>query len=256
MTYPLSSEVTSGQPTRVTDYNNLRRDALLLGNADADSLNLAGFFNRHAEHMTLIYLATNRLRVPYAINKPPTLMINGCLLQATANVDLASSQFTGEAATWYVFAVRTAGSTTFTLSVNTAAAEGANQRLIGECYWDGTNITQTLIKCYFVPTVALPAADYDSSWFAVLSNNIYSKIHGLGCVPRLVQLFHSADSSGVSECVMVATVQDDTGLIKGPIGWDATSIYIATGRSTSYGSTCFSMRRNTNAGYHRVLAWK
>jgi hypothetical protein len=256
MTYPLSSEVTAGQPTAVTDYNNLRRDALRLGNADADSLNLAGFLNRHFEHMNLVYLATNRLRVPYQINQPPTLMINGCLLQATANVDLPTGQFTGVACTWYIFAVRTPGSTTFTLSVNTAAAEATDQRLIGECYWDGSSITQTTIRCYFVPVLALSAADYDSGWFAVAFNNVYTKAHGLGYVPRMVLLYHAADSAGATEWVMVATIQDNTGLVKGNIGWDAVSVYLNTGTSSSYGAAVFSMRRNSNGGYYRIFAWK
>lgn len=183
MTYPISEEVTPGQPTASAHYNNLRRDALRLGNADVDSLTIAGFLNRHFEHMNLQYLATNRVRVPHSINQPPTLMINGCLLQATASVDLPSNQFTGVAALWYIFAVRTPGSTTFTLAVNTAAAEATDQRLIGECYWDGENILVPSIKCYFQPVLALSAADYDSGWFAVTTGATYTKNHMLAALP-------------------------------------------------------------------------
>ena len=43
MTYPLSSEVSSGQPTAAAQYNNLRRDALRLGQADADAATHGGF---------------------------------------------------------------------------------------------------------------------------------------------------------------------------------------------------------------------
>ena len=43
MTYPLSSEVSSGQPTAAAQYNNLRRDALRMGQADADAATLAEF---------------------------------------------------------------------------------------------------------------------------------------------------------------------------------------------------------------------
>jgi hypothetical protein len=255
MTYPLSTEVTAGQPTACDHYNKLRRDALRLGNADADSLTLAGFLNRHFEHMNLQYLATNRLRVPYAINQPPTLMINGCLLQATANVDLPSNQFTGVAATWYIFAVRSAGSTTFTLAVNTAAAEATDQRLIGECYWDGSNVVTLSIKCYFQPVLSLSNADYDSGWFAATYAATYTKAHAMGAFPRLVVLYHATDAVGTSEWVPVQVVQNGNE-VRPIIGWDSTYIYITTGQNGAYSATLYSMRRSSVSGYYRLLAWR
>lgn len=255
MTYPISEEVTSGQPTASAHYNNLRRDALRLGNADVDSLTIAGFLNRHFEHMNLQYLATNRVRVPHSINQPPTLMINGCLLQATASVDLPSNQFTGVAALWYIFAVRTPGSTTFTLAVNTAAAEATDQRLIGECYWDGENVLVPSIKCYFQPVLALSAADYDSGWFAVTTGATYTKNHMLAALPRLVVIYHSIDSVGYSEWVQVLVVQNATES-RSIVGWDINSIFIQTGYNGNYNSTVWSTRRASLTGYYRVYAWR
>ncbi len=251
MTYPLSSPVTAGQPTAADHYNNLRKDALNLGQADADVVNLGNFFKRFYQGVSLQYLATNRVRVPYSASNPPTLMINGFMLQAVANVDLPSGLISGAAATWYIFANRTAGSTTFTLSANTSASEGTDQRLIGQAYWDGSSLG--LIVCY-LSNNSIPTADYDSGWFAATYNMTYTRPHGLANTPRLVTLYHSSDSAGVSEWVLVTVIQHGE-LVISPLGFDATNIYVQTGGFSGYGATCYSMRRSSNAGYYRLFAW-
>ena len=253
MTYPLSSEVTAGQPTAAAHYNNLRQDSLYLGNEAANSLPLANFLNRHFEHLNLQYLATNRLRVPYSVAQPPTLMINGCMLQAAANVDLPSNQFSGAAATWYIFAVRSDGSTTFTLTVNTSAAEATDQRLIGECNWDGTTVTA--VKCYFTPSASLAAADYDSGWFAVGSNTYYSKTHGLGVIPRFVLILWNNAGTGAGPnypVFMIASAYPASGYYV-PYYADETVVYMRTG---STAGTCASNIASSCAGFWRILAWK
>jgi hypothetical protein len=63
-------------------------------------------------------------------------------------VDLPANSFSGGAADWYIFANRTQGSPAFTLSVNTSASEGADQRLIGVCHWDGAALDSTSIQTY------------------------------------------------------------------------------------------------------------
>jgi hypothetical protein len=165
MTYPNSADVIAGQPTAADHYNNLRKDALNLGNLPADAVNLGSFLARHSEFIDIQYLATNRLRIPYATDRPPSLMINGFMLKAEANVDLPASLFSGAAATWYIFAVRNAGSTTFTLTVNTSAAEPPDQRLIGSCVWNGSSVVA--IQCKVNPTSIFTQPDYDSGWFSV-----------------------------------------------------------------------------------------
>ena len=252
MTYPLSSEVTPGQPTAADHYNNLRKDTLYMGNAPADSLNLAGFLNRHAEHLTIEYLATNRLRIPFSVAKPPTLMINGYLLQAAANVDLQSGLFSGAAAIWYIFAVRSAGSTTFTLAVNTSSAEATNYRLIGECTWDGTTIAA--VKSYFAPTTALAAADYDSGWFAVSTNTTYSQTHGLGQIPRLVICIYCNVSNGAGTQAPVTICNDGTQWFS-VLSYHSTLICARTGAGSGNGViSCGNY--SAGSGYYRFLAWR
>ncbi len=249
MTYPLSTDVSTGQPTAAAHYNALRADALRLGQAEADSVKVAQFLNRYQSGIRLQYLATNRLRVPYVTTSPATLMINGCMCQAGANVDLAAGLFSGGAATWYVFAARTAGSTTFTLSVNTSASEGTDQRIIGEVYYDGTNIVS--VKDYF--TGALGNPDYNSGWFACAYNNTYTKAHGLNQPPRLVTLEHATSSSGTGELVLVYLAYSSNFLSL--VGYDATNVYVQTVNNASSG-TVGSMRRTSAGGYYRIQAWK
>ena len=251
MSYPLSSPVTAGQPTAAEHYNNLRKDALNLGQADTDVVNLAAFLKRFASGFKLEPLTTHRVRVPYASANPPTLMINGFMLQAGANVDLPSGLISGAAATWYIFAVRSEGSNSFTLTANTSASEATDQRLIGQAYWNGSSLGS--IVCYLANS-ALPAADYDSGWFACTYDNLYTLAHGLGNTPRLIMLYHSLDSAGSSEWVPVHVVQNGT-QIQSPISSDTLNVYIQTGTSASYNATCYSTRRNSVGGYYRAFVW-
>ena len=69
------------------------------------------------------------------------------MVQAVANVDLAAGEKpAGAAADYYIFANRVAGSTTFTLTVDTSITEAANQRLIGRFYWDGSAIVKDSVR--------------------------------------------------------------------------------------------------------------
>lgn len=141
MSYPLSSDVTAGQPTAYQHYNNLRSDALRLGNPTADSCNLGEIFTHYSQNLAIEYLATNRLRVPATSAAPVGLVIGGAPVVATLNVDLpVGATPSGPAAIYYIFAVRSPGSTTFTLDINTSAAETSTRRLIGRCYWNGANL--------------------------------------------------------------------------------------------------------------------
>jgi hypothetical protein len=253
LTYPLSTPVTAGQPTAADHYNNLRLDALTLGQADANTVKLGAFLGKLVLGMKIEALATNRLRVAYDPNNPATVMINGYMLQATANVDLPSAQFSGTAALWYVFANRSDGSSTFTLSVNTSATPTANQRIIGTAYWDGANVTT--VTSTYAGTSGLPPADYDSGWFACAYNTTYTKAHSLSAAPRLVVLLHNTASDGSGESCVVVNAKDGTALMYGLVGLDASSIYVKSGSDSAAG-TITSTRRVSAAGYYKILAWK
>ncbi len=147
-TYPSSMDVSAGQPTSIVQYNRLRADALRMGAAAADAVPQGSFFASFTSGVSITYLANNRLRILYDAHFPPTIMIRGYMCQANANVDLPANSFSGGVADWYIFANRAAGSSAFTLSVNTSATEGADQRLIGVCRWDGSALDSTSIQTY------------------------------------------------------------------------------------------------------------
>jgi hypothetical protein len=128
MSYPLSANVSAGDPTLSAHYNNLRSDALHQ-QAAADVV-MAALLERYESRLTLERLSTYTLRVPASATEPVSIVVAGCMLQATANVDLSDAgKPAGAADDYYIFANRVAGSTTFTLSVNTSITEAANQRL-------------------------------------------------------------------------------------------------------------------------------
>ena len=150
MTYPVSSDVIAGQPTASAHYNNLRADALRLGAAAADSANVGEVLARFENCIALERLSTDRVRVPGSSARPASLVIDGVPVRSVANVDLPSGgKPTGGAALWYVFAVRSAGASVFTLEVNTSATESAGKRCIGSFYWTGTKIELSSIRTVF-----------------------------------------------------------------------------------------------------------
>ena len=157
-TYPASADVSAGQPTSFTQYNRLRADALRFNASETDAIPLGRFLGQYSSGLRISYLSTNRLRIIHDNLFPPTLMIEGYMSQSAANVDLAAGSFSGPNADWYVFANRVAGSSSFTLSVNTSAVEGPGQRLIGKCHWDGSALVASSIQTYRSGLAGAPMA--------------------------------------------------------------------------------------------------
>ena len=147
MSYPLSSDVSAGDPTASAHYNNLRADALRFGQAAVDSVNLGTLMERYESRLSLERLNTAQVRVPASTAEPVGLMVYGYPVQATANVDLdAGSAPSGGANTYYVFANRAGSSTTFTLTISVNSTEAANQRRIGRFYWNGSVIVKDSVR--------------------------------------------------------------------------------------------------------------
>jgi hypothetical protein len=147
MTYPSSAAVTAGSATLASQYNNLRSDALLLGQDAADAVPLGTLLERYESRLKLARSGTTLITISADVDTPISLMVAGFMVQTTANVTLAAGNApAGVAAAYYVFANRSAGSTTFTLSVSTSPTELANQRRIGRFYWDGTKIIKDSVR--------------------------------------------------------------------------------------------------------------
>jgi len=142
MTYPLTSPISPGDPTLASQYNNLRADALYCGQSAADAVTLGQLLKRYETRLRLEKLNTAQVRVPASADDPVSLFVGDHLLQAVANVDLDASDVPNGSGDWYVFAERTAGSTTFTISISTSPTEGTTKRRIGKFYYDGSAIVR------------------------------------------------------------------------------------------------------------------
>jgi len=101
----------------------------------------------------------------------------------------------------------------------------------------------------------LSAPAYDSGWYSVAVDTTYTKAHGLGVTPRHVEVFHSTTATPGSsdELVRVTGVSESYG--KDVVGVDATNVYVTTGVNTYSYATVNSRRRDSNTGYHKVMAW-
>jgi len=252
MTYPASSDVSAGQPTASAHYNNLRKDALHLGQSSADSVNLGTFFSQYIQNVSLVYLATNRVYCPYVADRPARIMINGYLLGQVADIVLPAGQFSGAAATWYIFANRSSGSVYFSLSVSTSAIPGVDQRLIGECYWDGTNLLNASVYSYTQPMI--PPADYDSGWFAVVANTAYTKTHNFFSPPRHIMLLRNSAVDGSGSTFVIYVVESTAGS-KDLLQISTTQIIVKTGNGAT-GAVLWNTNGNAISGYYRILAWR
>lgn len=252
MAYPMSSDVAGGERTEAAHYNNLRKDAIYLGLTNAQAVTLQTLLSEYISNVKLQYLATNRIRCPYDSLNPARIMVNGYMLYQAATIDSALSLFSGGAATWYIFAQQNVGSTSFTLAVSTSSTPAANQRLIGECLWTGTQIVPTSVRSYTQPQQSDP--DYDSGWFAVVYNTAYTKTHNFGTFPRNYMLFHNTAADGSAQNNLV-TVVGPTTAPKSPIGTTAYVFQILTGNDAANG-TLLSTHGNSAAGYYRILAWR
>ena len=150
MSYPLSADVSAGDITAAAHYNNLRSDALRLGQLAADAVNLGAILESYESKLNIVRLGTTLVRVEASAAVPVAIIVAGVPVRSVANVDLpAESAPAGAADTYYVFANRVAGSTSFTLSVNVVSAEGAAQRRIGQFYWNGTEVVKDSIQTEF-----------------------------------------------------------------------------------------------------------
>jgi len=146
MTYPLTSPISPGDPTLASQYNDLRADALYCGQSPADAVTLGQFIKRYETRLTLEKLNTAQVRVPASADDPVSIFVGDHLLQTAANIDLDAASAPNGTGSWYVFANRTAGSTSFTLSISTSPTESAGKRRIGRFYYDGSVIVRDSVR--------------------------------------------------------------------------------------------------------------
>jgi len=118
-----------------------------------------------------------------------------------------------------------------------------------------TTFTDVANKLYVDDTVVDNApAVYDSDWFSVTKDLAYTKAHGLGVVPDLVQVLYSNSSDGSGHVAMVG-YGDASDYFSCLADLNATNVIIRTGangvaRYRDSGGT----ERTQTSGYLKVVA--
>ena len=139
MTFPLSSAVNVGDATEASQYNNLRKDALYLGNDPAASGNLLQLLYQSMGPVSLTRISATAIRLNASADEPCALVIGGVICVATSDLTVLLSSVTLQTAgRYYVYAVGQSNGS-FTLSAANQNAP-ANSRKIGTFLWDGTGI--------------------------------------------------------------------------------------------------------------------
>lgn len=140
-TYPASYQVEAQEPTLEDDHNQLRDDALYLGQETVPSetadnnMALGEMLIRFIQNVGVEIYDDTYIQVPYTADRPPRLVIDGHLCGAAELKRTA--EYAGAAGLKYVMAIKTEDSYDFEIEIRETAVEGANERYIGTAYWNG-----------------------------------------------------------------------------------------------------------------------
>ena len=150
MTYPLSSAVSVGDATEASQYNNLRSDALYLGNDPAGSGNLLQLLYQSMGLISLTRVSSTEIQLNASAGSPCGLMIGGKIISVAANLTITlTSTALQTAGRYYLYAVaQSDGSFILQAGTNTPT----DGRMIGTFLWDGSGI---------IPGTLHNAAEYD-----------------------------------------------------------------------------------------------
>jgi len=97
---------------------------------------------------------------------------------------------------------------------------------------------------------------YNSGWFAVAQNKGYSKSHGLGVVPDLVQIWYSETSDGSGDVTMVGNAMWDANTCTMLSDVTASAISLWCPHYVADYKDSAGTRRQRTSGYLRVVAIK
>lgn len=153
MTYPLSSAVSVGDPTEASQYNNLRSDALFLGNDPETSGNMAQLLCAGVGSVRLSRSSLTEITLTASETVPCAVVIGGKIYTVTEDLTLTVSDLeTIVHGRYYIHAV-SEDDGTFSLSYSyysNTPPDGS--RVIGTFLWDGEGI---------IPDTVRNKTDYD-----------------------------------------------------------------------------------------------
>lgn len=114
-------------------------------------------------------------------------------------------------------------------------------------------------RSYSYATIDPPLeTEYDSGWFAVVYNTLYTKAHGLGTIPKtcLIEWCSTNTPTAATKIYVVYNVITSTGYTASVIAYDKTNFYVKGGNSSGSGTISASDGTQSGGGYWRIRAWK
>ncbi len=144
MTYPLSSEVSVGDPTEASQYNNLRLDALYLGNGAGESGTLLQLLAQGMGTVRLTRVSALTIGLTASASDPCAVMIGGRICAVTAGLTVMLSALSLPTAGRYGIWAVSQSNGSFTLSAGSAGPDGSRQ--IGTFLWDGSGVIPGTVR--------------------------------------------------------------------------------------------------------------
>lgn len=153
MTYPLSSAVSAGDPTEASQYNNLRADALCLGNDPETSGNMLQLLCTAMGCVRLSRTGLTEITLTASESEPCAVVISGKIYSVTESLTLTIPDVDMTLHGRYHIYAQPAADGKFTLAYAYAAGTAPDaSRMIGTFLWDGTGI---------IPGTVRNKADYE-----------------------------------------------------------------------------------------------
>lgn len=131
MTYPLSRVVQPGDTTLASQYNDLRSDALTLGNPESSSASLGQMLRDYRSDLALRGSGAEITLDPCGLMIDGVPAFSGIPLTKTVSAIEFSS-----AGLLQIAVEKSAAGAGMQLFVQTSRTVSAGQRIIGSCYWD------------------------------------------------------------------------------------------------------------------------
>lgn len=187
-----TEEVNAQEPTEALgDYNSLRQFARFWAvtvddpdDIENEAVVVSTLFRAYIHNVKPEALGTNQIRVPFLEDRPPSLVIDGHLIQSIANAD--SAVITGSSGSKFIIANRS--SSTFTITISTSSTVGDDQRCVGCFEWDGSAIVPGSITSYELTTtggLTSLSDDIVKVWGEIATGGTITESFGLSSVSLL-----------------------------------------------------------------------
>ena len=144
MSYPNSSPVSAGDPTEAVQYNNLRKDAVYLGNEPGASGTLLDLLYQTAGAIRLSRNGKTGIRLTAGADDPCGVMIDGAIFTAREVLDLTvSADDFPQGGKYGIYA---AGQRDGSFRLEAGSETLSGRRRIGSFIWSGSGIIPETVR--------------------------------------------------------------------------------------------------------------